>query len=240
LSKNKVTALVLAAGQGKRMNMPVAKQFINLKGKPVIYYSLKALEASNVDEVILVTGSGQVDYCWNSIVKPNGFKKVAKIIEGGQERYDSVYKGLNNIDDARYVMIHDGARPFIQSRLINQVIEQVEICSACIVGVPVKDTIKVVDEEGQIISTPNRNTLWAAQTPQAFRYDLIKRAYDLMYQEDGMKHMTITDDAMLYETYIDQKVKVLPGDYSNIKLTTHEDLSIAEIIMEKVISHVNE
>lgn len=237
MNKNKVTAIVLAAGQGKRMNMPVAKQFINLKGKPVIYYSLKALEESNVDEVVLVTGSGQVDYSWTSIVKPNNFKKVLKIIEGGKERYDSVYEGLRNISNTDYVMIHDGARPFIQSTLINKLIEQVEIYAACIVGVPVKDTIKIVDEDGQIVSTPNRKTLWAAQTPQAFKYDLIRKAYDLMYEDHGMEHMTITDDAMVYETYIHKGVKVIPGDYSNIKLTTHEDLSTAEIIMDQLMKY---
>lgn len=231
--KRKITAIVLAAGQGKRMNMPVAKQFIDLKGKPVIYYSLKAFEESNVDEIILVTGRGQIDYCLNSIVTPYGFSKVKDIIEGGGERYDSVYAGLTKLKDTDYVMIHDGARPFITPDLINEIIEQVQIYYACIVGVPVKDTIKVVDQNGLITSTPNRNTLWTAQTPQAFRYDLIKKAYDLMYDNEGMKHMAVTDDAMVYETYLHQSIKILPGNYTNFKLTTHEDLRIAEIMIDE-------
>jgi 2-C-methyl-D-erythritol 4-phosphate cytidylyltransferase len=230
----KVIAIVLAAGQGKRMKSSVAKQFLVLQDKPVVYYSLKAFEQSSVDEIILVTGEGQVDYCKREITQLYHFNKVVKIIEGGKERYDSVFQGLINAESAEYILIHDGARPFITTELINRMIEQVKKSKACIIGMPVKETIKVVDDNGDIISTPNRNTLWAAQTPQAFDYLSIRQAYENFYQDKDTRNMTVTDDAMLYETYCKLPVKVLPGDYNNIKLTTPEDLILAERILSQI------
>lgn len=228
---NKVTAIVLAAGQGKRMHSPVAKQFLILKDKPVIYYSLKAFERSSVDEIILVTGEGQVEYCREQIIKAYDIKKITGIIEGGDERYDSVYRALMNCPISDYVLIHDGARPFIAVGSIEEIIRQVKECKACILATPVKETIKVVDGEGIIQSTPDRATLWTAQTPQAFEYESIRRAYELFYQDKVTCQKTITDDAMVYETYLGKPVKVLSGDYHNIKLTTPEDLILAEQIM---------
>lgn len=224
----KVTAIVLAAGQGKRMNSAVAKQFLTLRDKPVVYYSLKAFEQSNVDEIVLVTGEGQVDYCKKEIVEFYHINKVTQIVEGGSERYDSVYQGLLHTVITDYVLIHDGARPFITVELINHIIEQVKVWKACIIGMPVKDTIKVVDEKGNIITTPDRKTLWAAQTPQAFEYDAIRRAYEVLYQEKDSKSIAITDDAFVYEAYGQLPVKMLSGNYENIKLTTPEDLLLAE------------
>jgi 2-C-methyl-D-erythritol 4-phosphate cytidylyltransferase len=231
----KVTAIVLAAGQGRRMNSSVAKQYLMLRDKPVIYYSLKAFEASNVDEIILVTGEGQVDYCRKEIIERYQIKKVAKILEGGTQRYDSVFKALVKAESTGYVLIHDGARPFITVKLIDMMIDCVKEYKACIIGMPVKETIKVVDETGVIIATPNRDALWTAQTPQAFDYSLIKKAYDLFYQEKDRKSTSITDDAMLYENYCKQPVKMLNGDYNNIKLTTPEDL----ILAEQILNHMN-
>jgi 2-C-methyl-D-erythritol 4-phosphate cytidylyltransferase len=227
-----ITAIVLAAGQGKRMNAPVAKQFLNLGEKPVIYYSLAAFEQSSVDEIILVTGEGQVDYCNENIVKKYQLKKVTKIIEGGKERYDSVYQALIHSETADYVLIHDGARPMITRAFIEMMIEQVKTHKACIIGTPVKETIKVVDRSGYINDTPDRSTLWAAQTPQAFEYHSIREAYQRFYEEKISAGLTITDDAMLYERYIKQPVKMLMGDYNNIKLTTPEDLALAMAIMQ--------
>jgi 2-C-methyl-D-erythritol 4-phosphate cytidylyltransferase len=231
---SRVTAIVLAAGQGKRMNTSVAKQFLILQDKPVIYYSLRAFELSGVDEIILVTGEGQVDYCKREIVELYHIKKVVAIIEGGKERYDSVYQGLMHAKTSDYVLIHDGARPFITTELINGMIECVKESKACIIGVPVKETIKVVDDNGAIITTPNRNTLWVAQTPQAFEYEGIRQAYENYYQEKDTKNVMVTDDAMLYETYGKSPVIILSGDYNNIKLTTPEDLLLAERIMNRM------
>lgn len=227
----KVIAIVLAAGQGKRMNSSVAKQFLFIHDKPVVYYCLKAFEQSSVDEIILVTGEGQVDYCKQEIVELYDINKVVKIIEGGNERYDSVFQGLINAEAAEYVLIHDGARPFLTAKIIDQMVEQVKESKACILGMPVKETIKVVDDNRNIIATPNRNTLWAAQTPQAFDYLSIRQAYENFYHEKNMSDMVVTDDAMLYETYGKLPVKVIPGDYKNIKLTTPEDLILAERIL---------
>ena len=236
---NKITAIVLAAGQGTRMNSPVAKQFLLLQEKPVLYYALSAFEESNVDEIILVTGIGQVDYCRNNIVDFYNMKKVVHIIEGGKMRYDSVYRGLEMIDPANYVLIHDGARPFISIDLIEDIIKQVKEHKACILGTPVKETIKVIDNEGFITSTPNRNTLWSAQTPQAFECIAIRKAYELFYRDEYKSELNITDDAMLYETYLKLPVKMILGDYNNIKLTTPEDLSLAEEILKTLLFEKN-
>ncbi len=230
---DKVIAIVLAAGQGKRMHSQVAKQFLVLQDKPVVYYCLKAFEQSSVDEIILVTGEGQVDYCKREIVELYQINKVVKIIEGGKERYDSVYQGLINAETAEYVLIHDGARPFISTEIIDGLVEQVKESKACIIGMPVKETIKVIDDMGNIRATPNRNTLWAAQTPQAFDYMKIRQAYEDFYHDKDTRSMVVTDDAMLYETYIKLPVKILPGDYNNIKLTTPEDLILAERILSQ-------
>jgi 2-C-methyl-D-erythritol 4-phosphate cytidylyltransferase len=233
---DKVTAIVLAAGQGKRMNSPVAKQFLILRDKPVLYYSLKTFEDSSVDDIILVTGRDQVEYCRKNIIDYFHFKKVSKIIEGGKERYDSVYEGLKEAESAEYVLIHDGARPFISTGLIENVIRQVKECKACVVGTPVKETIKVVNQDGIISSTPNRNTLWAAQTPQAFDNQAIRNAYELFYKNIGVrKELVVTDDAMVYETFLKRPVKVLLGEYDNLKITTPEDLYFAETILDGLV-----
>jgi len=236
---NRITAIVLAAGKGKRMNSSVAKQFLMLREKPVLYYSLKAFEESSVDDIILVTGSGQMEYCKESIVESYHMKKVSKIIEGGKERYDSVYKALISAETTDYVLIHDGARPFISVELIETIIEKVVEYKACIVGTPVKETIKIIDSEGYISATPNRNTLWTAQTPQAFEYISIKNAYDMFYKEGVMNGLIITDDAMIYDTYLKSPVKMLLGDYNNLKITTPEDLLLAEEILKTILCEKN-
>lgn len=236
---HKITAIILAAGQGKRMNSQVAKQFLVLQEKPVLYYSLKAFEDSQVDNIILVTGEEQVNYCRYDIVEAYHFKKVSKIIVGGMERYDSVYRAIQNTEPTDYVLIHDGARPFISKELIENVIMHVIEEKACIVGMPIKDTIKVVNKDGIIVSTPDRNTLWSAQTPQAFEFQAIKKAYELFYNEENKSDLGITDDAMVYESYLMKPVKMLLGDYNNLKLTTQEDLIIAEKIIEQLLYNDN-
>ncbi len=230
---NKITAVVLAAGQGKRMNSPVAKQYLTLKEKPVLFYSLNAFEKSTVDEIILVTGAGQVKYCEENIVQKYRLGKVTKILEGGAQRYDSVYRALSAIDQTEYVLIHDGARPFITTELIESVIEEVAEHKACIIGTPVKETIKVVDDRGFITATPDRNSLWAAQTPQAFEFRTIKKAYEMLYLDTAYRN--ITDDAMVYESYLGKPVKMLAGNYNNIKITTPEDLVQAEALALKLL-----
>lgn len=229
----KTTAIVLAAGQGKRMGSDVAKQYLLLRGKPVLYYTLKNFEDSQVDEVILVTAADQIEYCQKEIVDAFGFKKVEQIVAGGKERYHSVAYGLRAIaeDKPDYVLIHDGARPFATPEIIARGIEAVQIHKACVIGMPVKDTIKISDEEGFAAQTPNRNLVWQIQTPQIFAFDLIHSAYEeLLLREEELKKqgVAVTDDAMVAELFSDKKVKLVEGSYENMKLTTPEDLEIAE------------
>lgn len=225
----KTTAIVLAAGSGKRMNTKVHKQYLLLKEKPVLYYSLKAFEDSQVDDIVLVVGAGEIEYCRKDIVEKFGFQKVKAIVEGGKERYHSVYEGLKQATDTDYVLIHDGARPFVSQPIIERTIEAVCEHQACVVGMPVKDTIKIVDENTYAKETPNRSTVWMVQTPQAFSYALIYDAYTKMLEDEDA---AITDDAMVVERMTDYKVKLIEGSYQNIKITTPEDLNVAEVYLE--------
>ncbi len=220
-----VTAIVLAAGSGKRMNSKVHKQYLLINEKPVLYYSLKAFEESAVENIILVVGAGEVDYCRTEIVERYHINKVRAIVEGGKERYHSVYEGLKVAGNPDYVLIHDGARPFLTQEIIGRIIDAVLEYKACVVGMPVKDTIKIADENQYAKDTPQRSSVWMVQTPQAFSYTLVYDAYTKMLaEEDG----SITDDAMVVEKMTDQKVKLIEGSYQNIKITTPEDLIIAE------------
>lgn len=236
MEKKRCTAIVLAAGQGKRMETKVQKQFLEIDGKPILYYSLAAFEQSPIiDEIILVTSQDQISYCREEIVKKYSFSKVDTITAGGAERYLSVWNALRAIDDALavpsrdgYVFIHDGARPFVSEEMIERAYQTVEACGACVTGMPVKDTIKIADEEGFAAETPKRSLVWMVQTPQVFSLPLIKKAYaDLI--ADGRQD--VTDDAMVVETMTDRKVKLVEGSYENIKITTPEDLEIAEAFL---------
>lgn len=244
MEQNKIvtTAVVLAAGQGKRMNCRTAKQYLLIDGKPVLYYSLKAFQDSEVDEIILVAGRAEQDYVRTEIVDKFGFTKVRGIVEGGRERYHSVYSGLkaarvlNGKRDAggHYCYIHDGARPFVTLDIIERSLECARREKACVVGVPVKDTIKISDENGYCAATPKRSLVWMIQTPQVFSFPLILEAYEqLMAREEELlgKGLQITDDACVVELLTNQKVKMVEGSYQNIKITTPEDLKIAEMFL---------
>lgn len=234
-------AIVLAGGSGSRMKSDVAKQFLILKEKELLYYSLKTFqENENISKIILVTREEDIDFCRTNIVEKYGFTKVKTICSGGIERYNSVYNGLCLVksvsDDLKneIVMIHDGARPFVTHAMINESVETIKgHHSACTIGVPVKDTIKVVFEhQGEIIGkeTPDRSTLYQIQTPQTFRYELIMMAYERMLKDENHN---ITDDTMIVEQYAGMGSRILMGSYENIKITTPEDLQIAEKIVEK-------
>lgn len=226
---DKVTAIVLAAGKGSRMNSDIPKQYLTLLGKPVLFYSLQAFEESNVDEIILVTGSGEQDYCKKEIVEKYQIKKVVHIVEGGAERYHSVQRGLVASEDAEFVLIHDGARPLVSVDVINEAINMVKETGACVVGMPVKDTIQLVDEEKAIVSTPVRSRTWLAQTPQCFAYELALSSYNRALESGDSE---ITDDAMVVQHYGGAKVVMLEGGYENIKVTTPEDIEVAECFLK--------
>lgn len=230
---NKITAIVLAAGSGSRMKSKTKKQFMEIKGKPVIWYSLFEFEKSRVDEIILVTGKEDIDYCKKEIVEKYNLKKIKNVVAGGSERYESVYNGLKEVT-GNIVLIHDGARPLINNEIIERSIEGTIKSDACVVGVPVKDTIKRANKEGYIIDTSNRSELWITQTPQSFKTDLVKMAYKKMKEEleKGNTTLNITDDAMVVEEFTTNQVRFVQGDYKNIKVTTPEDIDIAELFIE--------
>ena len=231
----KTTAIVLAGGRGKRMNSTVPKQFLMIKDKPVLYYSLKAFEDSFVDSVILVTSEDDREYCQKEIVDRYGFYKVDKIVTGGKERYHSVLNGIKAAGECEYVFIHDGARPFVTQDMLERLLECVKENHACVAGMPVKDTIKIASEDGYIETTPKRELVWMIQTPQVFDYALIKKAYLILEKEEYsllQKGISITDDAMVVEMLVGESVKLVEGSYQNIKITTPEDLAIAEGFLE--------
>lgn len=221
----KYAAVVLAGGSGKRMNSKVHKQYLLIKEKPILYYSLKAFEESAVDEIVLVVGDKEKDYCRQEIVEKYGLKKVKAIVTGGKERYHSVFEGLKAIETADYVLIHDGARPFVDNEIISRTMLAVKKYKSCVVGMPVKDTIRIADEEQYAKETPQRKYVWMVQTPQAFSYSLIYDAYEKMLQNENT---AITDDAMVLESMTSHRVRLIEGSYRNIKITTPEDLLIAE------------
>ncbi len=225
----KVTAIVLAAGKGSRMNSNIPKQYLTLLGKPVLFYSLQAFADSTVDEIILVTGSGEQDYCRKDIIETYQIRKVTHIVEGGAERYHSVYNGLLAAEGAGYVLIHDGARPLISPAVIDEAVRCVKKTGACVTGMPVKDTIQLVDDKGIICTTPDRRRTWMAQTPQCFAYELALSSYNKAI-ESGDR--SITDDAMVAQRYGNARITMLEGGYENIKVTTPEDIAVAECLLK--------
>lgn len=233
--KKKTAAIVLAAGQGKRMQSDVAKQFMLLLGEPVVCHSLRTFEESSVDAVVLVTGADEIAYCEEEIVKKYGFSKVIRVVAGGKERYHSVCEGLRALREffARedgIVLIHDGARPLVTQEIIDRTIEDTRFTGACVAAMPVKDTIKVADSDEFSVMTPDRSTLWQMQTPQTFVYSLVAGAYEKLLSDEAFQK-GVTDDAMVVETMCGGKVKLTQGSYENIKVTTPEDMIVAECLL---------
>lgn len=226
----KTVAIVLAGGKGTRMGGNVQKQYLQLQGKPLLVHALEAFECSQVDEIVIVAGNQDLEYVQKEIVETFHISKVRAVVAGGAERYHSVYEGLKAADNCDIVLIHDGARPLVTNIIIDQAIKGAKEWQACVVGMPVKDTIKMIDDDQYSHNTPDRRFLWQVQTPQAFSYDLIMKAYhqmmaDVKFQEG------VTDDAMVVEQQMDKKIKLIEGSYENIKVTTPEDLIIAEAIL---------
>lgn len=235
--KQHTTAIVLAAGQGKRMQSKVHKQYLLIQDKPVLYYSLQAFESSFIDDIVLVVGKDEEEYCQKEIIEKYGFTKIRIVVAGGKERYHSVANGIKAISwQCDYIFIHDGARPFINEEILLRVYEQVKKSKACVVGMPVKDTVKIADEAGFVESTPNRARVWQIQTPQVFEAQLITEAYERLLTEEVQlmaEGVAITDDAMVVEYFTKLPVKLVEGSYQNIKITTPEDLEIAGVFMKK-------
>ncbi len=235
--KKKSTAIVLAAGSGSRMHSDIKKQYMQIAGKPLFLYALEVFEKSFVDEIILVLPSEDIEYVKKDIIGSRNFTKVKAMIPGGSTRYHSVRNGLKAASgDTEIAFIHDGARPFIDDMILERAYDAVMKYGACVIGMPVKDTIKIADSEGFAEMTPDRNHTWLIQTPQVFVYDEISELYEeLVRNEEDLisKGINITDDAMVMETFGKRKVKLVEGSYDNIKITTPEDIILAESILKR-------
>lgn len=234
--EKKYAAIVLSAGKGTRMNSEVPKQYLLLEEQPILCYSLRAFQQSMIEKIILVCGEEDLAYCRSEIVEKYHFTKVTSIIPGGRERYHSVSKGLQELaqlpEQPDYVMIHDGARPFVDQGIIARCAQKVEQGYSCVAGMPVKDTIKIADELQFAVDTPKRSLVWQVQTPQVFAFPLILQAYQkLLKSEQNGNHVSVTDDAMVLETFMDKRVCLVEGSYKNIKITTPEDLEIAQVFL---------
>lgn len=222
------SAIILLGGEGKRMKSDVKKQYINIKGFPIIYYTIKAFEKSNIDEIVLVVPKGEEELVRKDIVDFYSFSKVKTIVEGGSERIWSVKNGLL-VSKGEYVLIHDGVRPLISTNKINSIIKEVQEKRRVILALPSKDTIKIV-KDGKIEKTVDRKTTYIIQTPQAFLRDDILDSYKKIEKNSKIDITRITDDAMLLEL-TGKDVYVTMGDYSNIKLTTKEDIDTIESLL---------
>lgn len=245
MNGKRCTAIVLAAGSGNRMKSSIAKQFMPLAGKPLIWYALSAVERSGIiDDCILVTGEEDISYVRREIVEGYGFRKVDAVIAGGAERWISVARAMSAVgrDALRvpnhdgYLFIHDGARPFLTEKILRDTYEAVREYHACVAAVPSKDTVKIADEMGFVADTPARRLLWSIQTPQVFDTRLIVDAYGKLWERrEALREqgITVTDDAGVVELFTDVKVKLVEASYENIKITTPEDFCLAESLLAR-------
>jgi 2-C-methyl-D-erythritol 4-phosphate cytidylyltransferase len=226
---SKVTVLVPAAGMGRRMGKAVAKQFLPLGGKPLLAHTLLAFQRSpEIDEIIPILSSEDMETCLQNVIEPNHLTKVKTLVVGGRERQDSVYNGIRKLDqDVQVVLVHDGVRPFVTQAMIAQCVDHARRGECVAVGVPLKDTVKEVDDRGIVQATLERSRLWAVQTPQAFPAGILRQAYEEAYA----KRLSGTDDATLVER-AGHRVRIIRGSYENIKITTPEDLVLAGEILK--------
>lgn len=224
--------IIVAAGSGSRMNTNINKQFIKLNDKEIIAHTIeKFYNNKNINDIVIVIKEDEAKFFKKEILDKYRFRNI-KIAYGGKERQDSVYSGIKLLDkNCKYVLIHDGARPFVDEDIINRSLDEVKVFKSIVVGVPVKDTIKVVNNNNNVVDTPNRSTLWSVQTPQTFDYNIIKKAYEDAFDNNFYG----TDDAMLVER-IGYTIKMIYGSYNNIKVTTPEDIIIGtQIINSQVL-----
>jgi len=224
----KIYGVMVAAGKGQRMTANTAKQYLLLQAKPIILHSLLIFDYCElIDDIICVVPADDLPYVYNDVLKRHNFKKKITLIAGGYNRQESVYNGLKAISgQADIVAIHDGVRPLLTKEILEVGVTASLMYGAAVVGMPVKETVKEVDEENFILSTPNREDLWIAHTPQVFKYDLIMNAHRKALEENFIG----TDDSSLVER-MGVRVIMVKGCYRNIKITTSEDLFIADALM---------
>lgn len=226
----KVSAIIVAAGQGRRMEGDRRKQYLSLAGLPILTRTLMVFHRCDaVDEIILVVPEDDIDFCRETILKPEGLSRNITLSPGGERRQDSVFNGLKEVNPScRIVVIHDGVRPFVQNDQIIACIDGARQFGACILGVPAYETLKQVDPSDHIIRTLKRDDVWLAQTPQAFGHDLIRKAHD----RARIENYTATDDASLVEK-LGATVKIVKGSRRNIKITVKEDLEMARWVLSE-------
>lgn len=230
------TAILLAAGSGRRMGTSTRKQYLKIDGTPLFLYSLRAMQKCPfITDILLMMPEEDLEYAATAVREYASFEKVRGIRPGGAERFLTVAKGLEDIDwDCSYVFIHDCARPLIDQATLRRLFETVDSGISCVAAVPSKDTIKIVDADGYVVQTPDRASLWIIQTPQVFPFAMIRKAHRMLVarQEDlAARGIAITDDAMVAETMLGEKVKMVQASYRNIKATTPEDLPVIEALL---------
>jgi 2-C-methyl-D-erythritol 4-phosphate cytidylyltransferase len=225
----KVEALIISAGKGHRFIEGKKKQFHLLAEKPILAHTIDKFETCPlIHSILLVVGQEDMDYCLKEIIEKYQYKKISQIVPGGKRRQDSVRNGIEVLSkDAEIVVIHDGVRPFVTKEMIEDSIRSAIRFGAVVLAMPVKETIKMVQPDGTVLKTLDRESLWQIQTPQTFQVNVIKEAYHKA-TEDGFAG---TDDASLVER-LGIKVHILPGSYTNIKITTPEDLILANLFLE--------
>ena len=244
----KVYAIVLAAGSGRRMHSKQKKQFMEVLGKPLFTWSAEKFDSHpKIDGIIITTSEEDIPYM-EKLTESYPLSKLRSIIPGGKERYNSVYNGLDEIKTIEHidtdrvssendpiVLIHDCARPMLTDAIIDDSIRYAAKYHATAIGMPVKDTIKILDEDHFVKSTPERSSVWLMETPQSFDFSLIYNAYAKLIDQEkaGRLMIPVTDDAMVVEAYTGTRVKIVAGSYENIKITTPEDIKIAELYLSK-------
>jgi len=224
-----VAAIIPAAGVGVRMQSQIPKPYLLLAGKPILAHTLEVFEAvREIQEITVVAHPDDLEYCREEVIAPHGFKKVLRLVPGGKERQDSVYHALKALqqEDPEIILVHDGVRPFITPEHIRRVIKAARRHGGAVMGLPAQDTLKRVNSQGEVIHTLDRKDIWQIQTPQGFQADLLWRAFVEAYS----RNFYGTDEASLVEE-MGQPVVVLPGDPCNIKITTPEDLQLAEALL---------
>jgi 2-C-methyl-D-erythritol 4-phosphate cytidylyltransferase len=226
-----ISAIIVAAGKGRRMNHPTRKQYLDLAGRPVLAHSVMVFDTCElIDKIFLVVPKDDIEYCQKNIVPLMELKNGLNLVSGGEQRQNSVYNGLQAIDKKTdTVVVHDGVRPFIRPDELESCILGARKFGACILGIPAGDTIKYVDKSGFIEETLARDSIWLAQTPQAFKYECIMRAHEAA-RRDGY---TGSDDATLVER-LGTGVKIIAGSKNNIKITLREDLVIARAMLDAI------
>lgn len=225
-----ISAIIVAAGKGMRMKNSLRKQYLLLAGRPILAHTLLVFDTcSLIENIILVVPKDDFDYCNENVLSSITLRNNVTLISGGAKRQDSVYNGLLAIDNksANIVVIHDGVRPIVSPEQLTACIIGAKKYGACILGIPVDSTLKQINNSGYVDKTIERDTIWLAQTPQAFQHSLLIKAYDKARQED----FSGTDDAMLVER-LGGSVKVVSGSKHNIKITTREDLELAKAILK--------